>query len=227
MIFSHIKKKKLLKCAKTRYLFTTYGFCYKPHVLLHNSRQTDIHIQPWTKHRGKFTLLRGFEILLYFVDWIGLEVKAVSNSQKFGSALKTIQGPSTKNRCLVYLRSQISNLKMIRRLVFEQIENPKNAQGRKSKLGSDIHTPGHIVYLHTKCHHRTTSNKKDQKFRSAPKMIQGLGTKNRFQKNVIVFACWVMSHRSQISNLKMIRLLVFEQTKKPEKRGRRPTCKMS
>ena len=32
-----------------------------------------------------------------------------------------------------------------------------------SKFGSDIHTPGHIEYLHTKFHHRTTSNKKVQK----------------------------------------------------------------
>ena len=36
---------------------------------------------------------------------------------------------------------------------------------RKSKLGSDIHTPGHIEYLHTKFHRRTTSNKKDKKYR--------------------------------------------------------------
>ena len=44
----------------------------------------------------------------------------------------------------------------------------KKVQGRKSKFGSDIHTPGHIEYLHTKFHHRTTSNKKVQKTGFAP-----------------------------------------------------------
>ena len=44
------------------------------------------------------------------------------------------------------------------------------AQGRKSKFGSDIHTPGHIEteYLHTKFHRRTTSKKKVQKWGLRP-----------------------------------------------------------
>ena len=67
-----------------------------------------------------------------------------------------------------------------------------------------------------KFHHRT-SNKKDQNCGPTPKATQGPGTKIRCLK-CYHFTCWVMSQRSQISHLKMIRLLVFEQTKKSEKR---------
>ena len=65
---------------------------------------------------------------------------------------------------------------MIRLLVFEQTKKsekrgsrPKRARGRKSKFGSYIHPPGRLEYLHTKCHHRGTSNKKDQNFGPTPK----------------------------------------------------------
>ena len=44
----------------------------------------------------------------------------------------------------------------------------RSAFSRKSKFGSDIHTPGHQEYLHTKFHHRTTSNKKVRKTGCAP-----------------------------------------------------------
>ena len=39
----------------------------------------------------------------------------------------------------------------------------KMAVGRNSNFGSDSHTPGHLEYLHTKFHHRATSNKKEKK----------------------------------------------------------------
>ena len=43
------------------------------------------------------------------------------------------------------------------------VRTQRRAQGRKSKFGWDIHTPGHIKYLHTKFYHSTTSNKKSPK----------------------------------------------------------------
>ena len=63
---------------------------------------------------------------------------------------------------------------MIRLLVFEQTKKSEKRgsrkKGRKSKFGSDIHTPGHIEteYLHTKFHRRTTSKKKVQKWGLRP-----------------------------------------------------------
>ena len=54
--------------------------------------------------------------------------------------------------------------------------------------------------LHTKFHHRTTSNKKDQKFGSAPKTVYGPGTTNRFLINLIVshVGYWARHPRFQI-----------------------------
>ena len=137
--------------------------------------------------------------------------------QKFGSTPKTVYGPGTTNRFLINLlishvgywardpRFQIwrwsdSFSSNISKSTKNGVRAQKRAIGRNSKFSSDSHTPGHLEYLHTKFHYRTTSNKKDQKFGSAPKTIYGPGTKNRFLINLIVshVRYWARDPRFQI-----------------------------
>ena len=63
-------------------------------------------------------------------------------TKKLGPPQKTIFDSFDRFTCWVLSRISyiISNLKMVRHLVFEQIKKSKKGQGQKSKFGSDIPT---------------------------------------------------------------------------------------